>query len=101
MFILEILDLNDVKSAMYDKGLKTEMNMKLWQKRISHINLQRLLAIQSKGVVIGLLAFDSKQVDQVCEAFHLTNKSTPIPKEELSKQNPPWPNPLECGDWSN
>ena len=39
MFILE---LNEVKSAMLVKGLKVETDLKLWHKRISHINLQKL-----------------------------------------------------------
>ena len=37
---LFILDSNDVKSAMYAKGLETETCIELWHKRISHINLQ-------------------------------------------------------------
>ena len=40
-----ILDLNEVISAMYDKGLKTETNIELCPKRIGHINLQRLRAM--------------------------------------------------------
>ena len=37
---LFILDSNEVKSAMYAKGLKTETNIRLWHKQIGHINLQ-------------------------------------------------------------
>ena len=37
-----ILDSNEMKKAMYAKGLKTEVNIELWHKRIAHINLQRL-----------------------------------------------------------
>ena len=37
---LFILDSNEVKSAMYAKGLETETSIKLWHKRIGHINLQ-------------------------------------------------------------
>ena len=56
---------------MYAKGLETETSIELWHKRIGHINLQGLRAMQSKGVVIGLSAFDSKRVDRVCEACQL------------------------------
>ena len=39
MFILE---LNEVKSTMFAKGLKVETDLKLWHERIGHINLQKL-----------------------------------------------------------
>ena len=39
MFILES---NEVKSAMFAKGLKVKTDLNLWHKRISHINLQKL-----------------------------------------------------------
>ena len=68
---LFILDSNEVKSAMYAKGLETETSIELWHKRIGHINLQRLRAMQSKEVVIGLPPFESKRVDRVCEACQL------------------------------
>ena len=58
-----LLDSNEVKSAMYAKGLKVETNIELWHKRIGHINLQWLPATQSKGVVIGIPAIESKLVD--------------------------------------
>ena len=68
---LFIPDSNEVKSAMNAKVLKTETNIELWHKRIGHVNLQRLLGMQSQGVVIGLPAFESKRVDRVCEACQL------------------------------
>ena len=68
---------------MYAKGLKIETNIELWHKRISHINLQWLRAMQPKGVVIGLLAFESKQVERVCEACQL-NKQHRLPSPNES-----------------
>ena len=65
MFILES---NEVKSAMYAKGLKPNTDIELWHKRIGHINLQKLKAMQSKGVVIGLPTFKEKEIEGVCEA---------------------------------
>ena len=56
---------------MYAEGLKTETKIELWHKRIGHVNLQRLRGMQSKGVVLGLPAFESKRVDRVCEACQL------------------------------
>ena len=77
-----ILDSNEVKSAMFAKGLKTETSIELWHKRIGHINLQRLRAMQTKGVVIGLPTFESKRVDRVCEACQLGKQHRlPFPKE--------------------
>ena len=69
---LFILDSNEVKSAMYAKGLKTETtNIEWWHTLIVYVNLQRLRGMQSKGVVIGLPAFESKRVDRVSEACQL------------------------------
>ena len=77
-----ILDSNEVKSAMYAKGLKTETNIELWHKRIGHINLRRLRAMQSKGVVIRTPDFEPKRVDRVCEACQLGKQHRlPFPKE--------------------
>ena len=84
---LFILDSNEVKSAMYAKGLKTETNIELWHKRIGHVNLQRLRGMQSKGVVIGLPAFESKRVDRVCEACQLGKQHRlPFPKESSASK---------------
>ena len=59
MFVLE---LNEVKSAMFAKGLKVETDLNLWHKRIGHINLQKLQNMQSKGVIIGLPNFTTKEI---------------------------------------
>ena len=66
-----ILNSNEVKSAMYGKGLKVKTNIEMWHKRINHINVQQLQVMQSKGVFIGLPAFESKQVERVCKACQL------------------------------
>ena len=72
---------------MYAKGLKTETNIELWHKRIDHVNLQRLRIMQSKGVVIGLLAFESKRVDRVCKACQLRKQHRlPFPKESSASK---------------
>ena len=34
-----ILDLDEVISSMFAKGLKVESNIELWHKRIHHINI--------------------------------------------------------------
>ena len=49
-----ILDSHKMKSAMFAKSTKTESDIELWHKRIGHINLNKLKAMKSKGVVIGL-----------------------------------------------
>ena len=65
MFILQS---NEVKSAMFAKGLKADTDIELWHKRIVHNNLQKLKGMQSKGVVIGLLTFKEKEINGVCGA---------------------------------
>ena len=79
MFILES---NEVKSAMFAKGLKTDTDIQLCHKRIGHINLQKLKGMQSKGVVIGLLTFKEKEINGVCGACQFGMKHWhPFPKE--------------------
>ena len=79
MFILES---NEVKLAMFAKGLKVETDLKLWHKRIGHINLQKLQNMQSKGVVIGLPNFTEKEIMSVYEACQFKKqRQHPFPKE--------------------
>ena len=79
MFILES---NEVKSAMFAKGLKTDTNIEIWHKRIDHINLQKLKGMQSKGVVIGLPTFKEKEINGVCGACQFCKQHRhPFPKE--------------------
>ena len=97
---MSILDPNEVKSAIYAKGLKTETKVELWDKRIDHINLQRLWAMQSKGVVIGLWVETSRL--SVWSMPTWQTKSTLIPKGELHKQRLPRRHTLGCmGTTSN
>ena len=37
-----ILDSNEVKSAMFVKGLKVDTDLEVWHKRIGHSNFQKL-----------------------------------------------------------
>ena len=72
---------------MFIEGLKTEMNIELWHKRIGHVNLQRLHGMQSKGVIIGLPLFESKRVDRVCKACQLSKQHRlPFPKESSASR---------------
>ena len=59
MFVLES---NEVKLAMFANGLRLETDLNLWHKRIGHINLRKLQNMQSKGVVIGLPNFTTKEI---------------------------------------
>ena len=53
---------------MFAKGLKVKTDLKLGNKSIGHINLQKLQNMQSKGVFIGLPTFKEKEIEGVCEA---------------------------------
>ena len=46
------LDINDVETALFTKGQKVESNIDLSQKRIGHINYQRLQDLQLKHWVV-------------------------------------------------
>ena len=63
-----ILDLLEMKSAMFAKSTKADLDIELWHKRIGHINLNKLKAMQSKGVIIILLTFKEKEIEGICEA---------------------------------
>ena len=62
-----ILDSHDMKSAMFAKNTKADFDIELWHKRIGHINLNKLKAMKSKGVVIELSTF-KKEVEGMCKA---------------------------------
>ena len=62
-----ILDLHEMKSAMFAKSTKADSDIELWHKRIGHINLNKLKAMQSKAVVIELPTFKEKEIEGVCE----------------------------------
>ena len=79
MFILE---LNEVKLAMFAKGLKPDTYIELWHKRIGHINLQKFKGMQSKGVVIGLPTFKEKEINGICVPCQFGKQHRhPSPKE--------------------
>ena len=80
MFILE---LNELKSTMFANGLKADTNIELWHKRISHINLNKLKGMQSKGVLIGLPMFKENEFEGVCGACQFGKRNWhPFPKEQ-------------------
>ena len=73
---------NELKSAMFAKGIKVETELKLWHKRIGHINFQKLKGMQSKGVIIGLLTFTEKEIIGVSEACQFGKQHRqPFPEE--------------------
>ena len=80
MFILEP---KEVKSAMFAKGLKVETNLKLWHKRISHINLQKLQNMQLKGVIIRIPNFKTKEIKAY--AKHANSESNNVTHSRKSE----------------
>ena len=69
MFILES---NEVKSAMFAKGLKADTNVELkgmsTSKIVGHVHLQKIKGMQSKGLVLKLPTFKEKEINGVCGA---------------------------------
>ena len=77
-----ILDSHEMKSAMFAKSTKANSNIELWHRRIGHINLNKLKAMNSKGVVIGLPTFKEKVIEGMCEACQFGKQHRhPFPKE--------------------
>ena len=77
-----ILDSHEMKSAMFAKSTKTDSDIQLWHKRVGHINLNKLKAMKSKGVVIVLPTFKEKEIEGVCKACQFGKQHRhPFPKE--------------------
>ena len=77
-----ILASTEVKSAMFAKSLKVESDLNVWHKRIGHINLQKLHNMQTKGPILGLPRFTTKEITGVCEACQYgKQRRPPFPKE--------------------
>ena len=93
MFILE---LNEVKSTMVEKAHKADVDIKLWHKRIGHINLNKLKGMQSKGFVIRLGMFKEKEMKECVELANSTSNITPVPEREEREQRPIERDPLGC-----
>ena len=67
---------------MFAKGLKADTDIELWHKRISHIYLQKLKGMQSKGVVIRLPTLKEKEINGICGAYQFGKQHRhPFPKE--------------------
>ena len=77
-----ILDSHEMKSAMFAKSTKADFDIELWHKRIGHVNLNKIKAMQSKGVVIRLPTFKEKKIEGVCEVCQFGKQHRhPFPKE--------------------
>ena len=58
-----ILDSHEMKSVMFAKSTKVDSDIELWHKRIGHNNLNKVKAMKSKGVIIGLPTFKFLRLD--------------------------------------
>ena len=67
---------------MFAKGLKVKTDLKLGNKSIGHINLQKLQNMQSKGVFIGLPNFMERKSIGICDACQFSKQRRhPFPTE--------------------
>ena len=75
-----------MNSAMFTKSTKAYSDIELWHKRIGHINLNKIKAMKSKGVVIRLPTFKEKEIEGVCEACQFGKQHRhPFQKESTSR----------------
>ena len=73
---------NEVKSAMFAKGLKVESDLNLWHKRIGYISFQKFQNMQSKGVILRLPNFTATEITSICEPYQFgKQRRPPFPKE--------------------
>ena len=75
-----ILDSHEMKSAMFAKSTKADSDIELWYKRIGHINLNKLKAMKSKGVIIIIPRFKEKEIEGVCSMPVPQGTPTSIPE---------------------
>ena len=77
-----IVDSHEMKSVMFPKSTKANSEIELWHKRIGHTNLNKLKAMQSKGVIIELPKFKEKEIEGVSKACQFGKQHQhPFPKE--------------------
>ena len=67
MFTLDV-NIPEVKAAMFAHGAGVVADTDIWHKRIGHVNVQRLKAMQSKEIVTGLPKFKVDNMQKICEA---------------------------------
>ena len=63
MFTLNV-DVPVIKVAIFAQGTSVVADIKIWHKRIGHVNVQRLTTMQNHNIVIGIskFKFDGMQV---------------------------------------
>ena len=67
MFTLDV-NVPEMNAVMFAQGTGVVADLEIWHKRIGHVNVQRLKAMQSKELVTGLLVFKIAKMQKICEA---------------------------------
>ena len=67
MFTLDV-NIPKVKATMFAHGAGVVADTDIWHKRIGHVNVQILKAMQSKEIIIGLPKFKFDNMQKICEA---------------------------------
>jgi len=70
MFTLDV-NMHEVNSMLFTHG-KGDEAIRIWHKRLDHVNLQHLKLMEKENLVVGLSKFGTKEVmPKVCETCHL------------------------------
>ena len=78
----------EIKATMFAQGTGVVVDIKIWHKRIGHVNVQRLRSMQNQSTVTGIPKFKVDGMQCVCEAFQLGKKSKhAIPHEKHVSKN--------------
>ena len=67
MLTLDV-DIPKIKSTVFAHGAGVVADIEIWHKCIGHVNVQRLKAMQSKELVVGLPIFKVVEMQKICEA---------------------------------
>ena len=67
MFMLDV-NVPEIKATMFAQGFGVVADIDIWHKRVGHVNVQQLKAMQIQDLVTPLRAFKVTEMHKVCEA---------------------------------
>ena len=87
MFTLDV-DVPKIKAAMFAQGASVITDIKIWHKRIGHVNVQRLKFMENQNIVTGIPKFKVDGMQGVCEACQLEKEfKNMIPHDKHVRKN--------------
>ena len=74
MFTMDV-DVPEKKVSMFAQGIGVVADIKIWHKRIGHVNVQRLKSMQNQNIVTSIPKLKVDGMQGVCELCQLGKQS--------------------------